>query len=93
VAQAAETKLLQVIGALHPPRRLPRRCTAGSKSEIKMPMIVMTIKSSTKVKAPERGKYEVRSTEYGVRLVVRREVERRISGNCGQFRATVDGYL
>ena len=32
-------------------RRLPPACTAGNKSEIKMPMIVMTVKSSTSVKA------------------------------------------
>ena len=33
------------------PRAASRACTAGSNSKIRMPMIVMTVKSSTKVNA------------------------------------------
>ena len=49
VLQAAQSELLKVVSALPDPRRFRAACTAGSKSAVRMPMIVMTTKSSTRV--------------------------------------------
>ena len=55
VVETTQGNLLEVVLALRQPRRLARACTAGSSSAIKMPMIVTTTSSSTKVK-PFRGR-------------------------------------
>ena len=47
-----QSQLLEIIAALHPCAASRAACTAGSNSAIRIPMIVMTTKSSTSVKPP-----------------------------------------
>ena len=56
-----QAQLFEVVAALHPPAASRAACTAGSKSEIKMPMIVMTVRSSTSVNACRRDGGSIRS--------------------------------
>ena len=51
VLPRSDGQLLKIVGTLGSPARLAALCTAGKSSPIKMPMMVMTTKSSTKVKA------------------------------------------
>ena len=46
-----QADLLELIGTLDASGRLRAACTAGSRSEMRIPMIVMTTKSSTNVNA------------------------------------------
>ena len=49
VIQRAQPQLLEMVLALQLPRRLRAACTAGSNSEIRIPMSAMTTSISTKV--------------------------------------------
>ena len=49
--QAAQRELLQIVWHCDIRAASRAACTAGSSNAIKMPMIVMTTKSSTNVKA------------------------------------------
>ena len=58
VLEKTQRNLLQMVGALR--RRAASRaaCTAGSNKAIKIPMIVMTTRSSTSVKPLRDGRRE-----------------------------------
>ena len=54
VILSRQGQLFEVVGTLELPGRLAPACTAGNSSPISMLTIVMTVKSSTKVKAAAR---------------------------------------
>ena len=55
MGEHGQAELLEVVLALQSAGRFPRRLHAGSSSPMSMPMIVMTTRSSTKVKPGGAG--------------------------------------
>jgi hypothetical protein len=50
IVVGGEAQLFEVVGALHPRRRLADLCTAGRSKPIRMAMMAMTTSNSTSVK-------------------------------------------